>query len=658
MKRFVTLSLLIWTFTSQSQNQKLDSLRNEITAKKGIDLIEIYNSLSWEYKNSNLDSAMYFAQLAKKEANSLKSDKERALSSAFNSIASVHEAKGEMDSSEFYHLKSLKMKTAIGDSIGMAASYNNLGIVYDLTDRNERSVDMYLKALKLYENHSEDPFQIAMVQGNIGIVLKKLEEYEQALSYYLDALKIYEEQKSEFGVTVTNGNIGSILINLGRYNESITYSEKAAIGYESLGYNRYIPYANHNRAIALDSLKEYAKAEVAYLGVIESHSAFESFMEIASTQNALACLYLKQAKHYLAKQMAQSAIVNARKVKSSEFELKATKTLARAEMGLSNFKQSSELLSSYIIGRDSLYLAEKTAKIVELQTKYETEKKERLIVIQEAQIAEKELTNQRNQIMLAGSGGIITLLLVVGWLGRNRLKWKNRQLLEEQKRLAREAEMSAVITSQEKERNRFARDLHDGFGQLISTLNLNLKNLESPKNKDEREKVFNSSAKVLEEMYQELKNICFDLMPQTLVRLGLEPAINEFADRINLAGKHHLEVNVFGIDERLSDLQEISVYRITQEWINNVIKYSDAQKITIQVTKDDKEITLLIEDDGMGFDKRFLTEGKGNGWRNMNSRSNLIHGELELDSTPGLKGNTLIMNAILDSIPEPEFSLA
>jgi signal transduction histidine kinase len=619
--------------------------------------VEIYNTLSWEYKNSQLDSAMYFARMAELEAKKLTTEKDRALSAAYNSIASVQEALGQMDSAEYYHLASLSIKKAIGDSIGMAASFNNLGIVYDLTDRNEESVEMYLQALKIYEANANDPFQIAMVQGNIGIVLKKLEEFNQALSYYMDALKIYREQGSEFGMTVTNGNIGSLLVNLGRYEESISFSQKAESGYEALGYKRYMPYASHNRAIALDSLGQYAKAEEVYLEAIKSHGEFENSMELASSQNALARMYNKMKKFGESKRMALSSIENARKVKSSEFELKATKTLAIAEMGLSNFQRASELLTAYIIGKDSLYLAEKTAKIVELQTKYETEKKERLILVQEAQIAEKELTNQRNQILLASSGGIIGLLIIIGLLGRNRLKWKNRQLLEEQRRLAREAEMNAVITSQERERNRFARDLHDGFGQLISTLNLNLKNLESPKNKEDRERVFHSSAKILEEMYQELKNVCFDLMPQTLVKHGLEPAINEFANRLNQAGKHYVEVNIFGLTDRLTDLHEISLYRITQEWVNNVIKYSNAARITIQITKDKEEITLLIEDNGMGFDKTILTEGKGNGWRNMNSRCNLIHGDLELDTTPGLKGNTLIMNALLINEPEPSFSL-
>ena len=645
MKYPIFAILLFLGFNPFAQESKIDSLKNLTTTSAGIELINIYNELSWEFKNSNLDSARHYGFMALAEAEKLTDDKLLAKSSAMNSIANAYEALGKMDSSEYYHLESLNIKTILGDSLGMAASLNNLGILYDLTDKNEKSLEVYLQSLRLYEAHSDDNFQTAMVLGNIGIVLKKLEEYSRAIDYYKQALKIYNEENSEFGKTVTNGNIGSILINIGEYHESILYSEEAMEGYSALGYDRYVPYAKHNIAIALDSLGDYQNAEKNYLKVIGAHTDFENYMELASSQNALAEMYLKTKEFVKCKTLAHLAIENARSVQSAEFQIRAVKTLATAETELKIFQDATTHFKQYIVGKDSLFEFQKTKQIFELQTKYETEKKEQQIELQQAQLSEQTLTIQRNRLLQAGLGLVIISLVVIGLLIKNRIKWKTQKLLEEEKRKTREAEMNAVISSQEKERSRFARDLHDGFGQLISTLNLNLKNLKKPKNQEERETVFNSSVNVLEEMYQELKNICFDLMPQTLIKHGLDAAIQEFANRINLTGQKHIEVNIFGLENRLTDLQEISIYRITQEWVNNVIKYSDADNITIQITKDDAEITLLIEDNGMGFDKTILQEGKGNGWKNMTSRSNLLNGELELDTTPDLKGSSLILNA-------------
>ncbi|MFY0650442.1 MAG: hypothetical protein JXQ96_00345 [Cyclobacteriaceae bacterium] len=206
--------------------------------------------------------------------------------------------------------------------------------------------------------------------------------------------------------------------------------------------------------------------------------------------------------------------------------------------------------------------------------------------------------------------------------------------------------MKAIVKGQEDERNRFAKDLHDGFGQMISSLMLNLRGLEISKpSAEKRSNIFEQSSSILSDMYVELKNICFNLMPQTLIAAGVGQALKEFAARINQSGGIIIDVSLFDMDDRLNEVQEISIYRISQEWINNIIKYADATKIDLQITKDDEEMTLLIEDNGRGFDKSKLENGKGNGWKNIHSRANLIKGEIDLDTTEGMKGTTFILNA-------------
>ena len=134
---------------------------------------------------------------------------------------------------------------------------------------------------------------------------------------------------------------------------------------------------------------------------------------------------------------------------------------------------------------------------------------------------------------------------------------------------------------------------------MISILNLNLKSLEA--NNADRHEVFENSAEVLDEMYRELKGICFNLMPQTLIQHGLPSAIEEFATRINKSGQITVESDFFGMETRLSDVQEVSLYRIIQEWVNNILKYAKATRIMVQLTREDNNLTLLIEDDAPGF---------------------------------------------------------
>jgi signal transduction histidine kinase len=251
----------------------------------------------------------------------------------------------------------------------------------------------------------------------------------------------------------------------------------------------------------------------------------------------------------------------------------------------------------------------------------------------------------------------VVLLVVIGILYRSRLQARARERLEVTRTRAREAQIQAIIDSQEKERNRFARDLHDTFGQLISTLNIHIQDVKEREKitREDRLLVFEESSQILDDMYRELKNVCFDLMPQTLIKSGIAHALREFADRVNHTGKFRVNFGEFGLEERLSDLVEVSLYRITQEWVNNILKYSDAKKIDIQLTRDDREITLTIEDDGMGFAKEKLQFGSGNGWKNIISRANLIHGEVELDTLPDRRGTTLILNAVVAPIKEHKY---
>ncbi len=225
--------------------------------------------------------------------------------------------------------------------------------------------------------------------------------------------------------------------------------------------------------------------------------------------------------------------------------------------------------------------------------------------------------------------------------------YKDRERLNLQVQQNQERMMEAIVQGQEEERHRFAKDLHDGFGQLISSLMLNLRGLDgvNVKNVKSRHDIFQAATSILNEMYVELKNVCFNLMPQTLIKAGVGAALQEFADRINQSGAVEVRVSLYDINERLTDVQEISLYRITQEWVNNVIKYNTATAINIQITKDENELTLLIEDNGEGFERVQLTLGKGNGWKNIISRAGLIKGDVELDTTPGLQGNTFILNA-------------
>jgi len=176
-------------------------------------------------------------------------------------------------------------------------------------------------------------------------------------------------------------------------------------------------------------------------------------------------------------------------------------------------------------------------------------------------------------------------------------------------------------------------DLPDDFGQLISALKLNVSNLKSK----EAEK----SEKILDTMYSSLKNIAFDLMPHTLFEKGLEEAIEELKEQVNSSSSLKMTFQPFGVSGKINDEQKVAVYRIVQELISNILKYAGASKINISLTDVGEGFSLLIEDDGKGFNLETFKNSNGNGWKNIHSRLDLLHGEIEFDTIQGRKNSTV-----------------
>ncbi|MEQ8472996.1 MAG: histidine kinase [Marinoscillum sp.] len=509
---------------------------------------------------------------------------------------------GALDSAMFYYFKGEKVAASIAADKYHQRAMAEIARILSMKGDHEAALTKYRKYFQLVKD-TKNPNDLATAYAYLGAEFMFFGQHDSSLYYMNRALTLQKQLGNIPGIAAAQLNKGSIFQEQQKFDSAIYYYQAARDNYETARFTQGLGQLNLNLA----SL---------HLNVGNTLQAISSLNEAITFSQMIGDLH---------------AVVEEHRLLSEAYSLQEQYTLA------------FQTLKEYVTLNDSLIGIEKEKSIQELQTRYESEKKEQQIALQISEISEQKVQNQRNLAVIIGLIFIVVLLISVILLVRSRARKKQVLLQKESEINLREKQIEAAISSQEKERSRVAKDLHDGFGQMISVLNLNLKSLEVG-DKDKHE-VFENSSKVLDEMYQELKGICFNLMPQTLIKHGITATLQEFASRINLTDQILVETDFFGLEERLTDVQEISLYRISQEWVNNVIKYSDANKVMIQLTKDEKEITLLIEDNGSGFDPELLKQGKGNGWKNMNSRANLINGELELDTTPGIKGNTLIVNA-------------
>lgn len=638
--RFV-FTLLVCSVVVLCRGQSsTDSLRLELVNSTDAERIPILIALADELFYSESEEARAYAKEALSLCEEFNDSKQKL--TALNVIGITYDIEGLKDSSKFYFTSFYHESVNQQNYNRASAALNNLGMWHWNSGLFDEALEYYFKSARIADSLETNSLLLSKIYNNIGLIHQELNDFNKAIKYNMEALKLREKENDKRGMTHSYNNLGICHISLGERDSAEFYYRKGlALALEEKNYTS-ITNIQQNLGVLEMERGNYSKA-VSYIK--ESFSYDQNSLSNLLGYSSLCEIYYKQGLATKSIEAGLKALSFAEETDSFGHLEDIYYNLSKAYSLKNDGTKAVQYLELWNVLRDTIFSRQSTKIYSELEILYESEKKQQQIALQNSQLSKQEAELERNQILQIASAFALILLVSLGLLQRNRLKKKQELALKEAEVLVKEAEINVAISSQEKERARYARDLHDGFGQMISILNVNIKTLENGAKPKERQKVFESSEKVIEDMYAELKNICFDLMPQTLIKHGLESALQEFSGRINQTGKVQVELIVFGVNERLSELQEISLYRISQEWVNNILKYADAQKITLQITKDEEEITLLIEDDGMGFDKRLLTSGKGNGWKNLNTRANLIKGELELETKDGVRGNVLILNA-------------
>jgi len=633
-----TLIGIFWllAIAALGQNRSIDSLKivlkNESSERTKIkSLLE----LCWEYRFINADTARTYGlrALVLAQKYSLPDFEVEAL----HNIGVTHEAQGNYTQALDFELHALDLRKNLGDDAKTANTLNNIGIIYDEQGNFKKALEYYLDARKIYERLKDDS-KIAMVIVNMAIVLKSQGEYQKVIVNYQEALSIYQRLNNKFGIAVCHANLGSVYYYLPNYDSALHYSLIATREFEEQNIKQFLPTTLCNAGMAFDKLGDRDKAKAYLLQALKLNQEYDNKKELAFVMIYLGSIYKSEGQLALAEKSASEALALAQKINALKEVMDARLELAEIKAAQKNFESAYEEYRQFMIVKDTLYQKEKSKQMAELQTQYETVKKENEILMlkQENEIKDSRLNQSLLAIFLLIA--ILSAILGLGYLWNNRLKLKQQAELQSTRAFLREGQLKAVIASQEEERKRFAADLHDGFGQMISALRLSLSRETLDKS------TIDHALEVLNEMNTEIRNIAFNLMPQVLMKSGLEEALKEFTARINRTGSVTVSVQTYDLDRAMSAEQRIALYRICQEWVNNVIKYSGGNQISIQLVQHPQELVLTIEDNGDGFDISTLTESQGNGWKNINSRLHMIKGSIEIDTHPGRKGTTVVVN--------------
>ncbi|WP_462250666.1 sensor histidine kinase, partial [Ferruginibacter sp.] len=147
--------------------------------------------------------------------------------------------------------------------------------------------------------------------------------------------------------------------------------------------------------------------------------------------------------------------------------------------------------------------------------------------------------------------------------------------------------------------------------------------------------VFERSLDMLDTSIKELRRVAHNMMPELLTKFGLDEALKEYCNSINATNLLSVKYQSIGMDTRLEKSGEIIIYRIIQELLNNIMKHAAAKEATVQVVKEEGRLSIIVEDDGKGFDTALIKNNKGAGLTSIQSRVDYLKGQLEIHSETG-----------------------
>lgn len=464
-----------------------------------------------------------------------------------------------------------------------------------------------------------------------------LQDYRLGLRYALDALKILNSLK--------NRNQQAIWIA----------TNAAAINYDSKQPDKALEYhfnnlknvgddkdnlatTNNNIGNTYRKKKMFTKAEPYFVKAMETHltqrGEFSNEYDLATVYNNLSGVNWDLGRPEKAKMYRDSAIHYS--ILSGKTEKLMDTYYEAYQMSEKNkdFKDAVNYLKQYASVKDSAMNADRTKIVYDLEVQYESERKQQQIALLESESTIKDLELQQSRMLIFAIVAGFVLLAGSVYLFYKRSRDKQRLLHAKEREQSQRLRFAAVLEAEENERSRVAKDLHDGIGQLLSTAKLTLSAIDPPPSV-ETSKMLSNSMQILDEATREVRTISHNLMPATLTQIGLGAALHDLFLKINESNLLRINLNVIGLEERLPPSTEIAVYRVVQEIINNMIKHSKADTITVKIVRSESSMYLSISDNGVGFAKELIAKSTGLGWKNIFSRISMLNGKIDVESESG-----------------------
>ena len=512
------------------------------------------------------------------------------------------------------------------------------------------------QALELAKKENNEEW-IANINFNIGTTYYSKNWFEEALHYYMEILPFYEKSNKIETLGYVYLQIGNVYLNLSLFEKAIEFGKKALELRNDSPDVLFALAKMYYGAQEIETARFYYR-ETIRICELQNNTYLLEFVYFYLAHDALSFYDLNNAEMYLKKMQenggnilygsvtyflllgrlealkgnfaqAENYALQALELSIELDDLVSLKScyllLCELTLAQRKFLENTQYWDKWSEVEKAIANETSISSAAEMAAKYETEKKELKI-----SVLEKE---KRLLAKLGIASGISLLLALTTFLFLWRWTLQKRQLAEQKiRQLEQEKQLvatQAVLDGETRERARLARDLHDGLGSMLTGVKLNL--LEMKKGmmlKFEDVERFDGALGLLDQSVSEMRRVSHHLMPDSLSRFGLKPAVSDFCSNLP-----SVRFSYYGDESRLDPKLEVMIYRSIHELVNNALKHAGANIIMVQIIQEPDRIAFTVQDDGCGFDPSSVTQGMG--LQNISMRVTSHNGVFNIDSRIG-----------------------
>ena len=647
MRKLVLLILFLTALVSVSvgqfplnENRFADSLTNLLTTTKSDSVKARLNFVLVQYwATRDTVKARTYLDAGRKLAG-----KDNILLGASYATEGVLQFRFDGDKSEalFRIADSLIAPYQHKEALGLRTSFwVNIAGLRQRKDDDRAYLDILLNKAMPLAQQAGDSASLGSLNVSIGLAFMNTEQYDKAENYLGQAIAYLDNPRVPISRLVSAYNRASEnYILLKKYPEAKAILDKLQVILEPEPNSEWHAGYYMVEGMYYHELKEYSKAIASYdkgiasaIGQLQAYRIHE--LEFMKIKSLLANKNFEQARQVLMSlhndEEAMSLVDN---------EVTIYKGLADANAGLGRIPAAYEWLRKYSTLADSLYQTKLRNDINALETKFRTVENEKKISDLKAANEQASLSAKNSRLinwLLASAAAILLIVAIFSLLFyRNSKKLSRQKDLNHQqqlKEIAQEQQLQvsqALLQGEERERRRVAGDLHDGLGGMLAGIKMNLTDLTGSPEKVQGPELGRVMGQ-LDNSISELRRIARNLMPEALLKFGLETALRDLCGTM-MSDNVRVNFQSLGIESDIAQPVQVTIYRIIQELLTNAVRHGKASDILVQCSQNKDTFYITLEDNGKGFDTSIAKNAKGIGLSNVRNRVDYLHGNMEISS--------------------------